>query len=411
MADLKKLHEQRGKAIADARAVVKASEEAGHKDLSAEDQETFDKHMDDAEKLRSQIERETRLAKFEKEMADVPEEDRAIEFADDAPLPKDDEEQKRCELFRSWLQDGREGMLASEHRDLSASVLTSGGSFIPPVEWVNKLIKAVDNQTFFRQISTTMTLNGSHSLGVPTLEADPSAPVWTNEVPAADPTADATMATGGREFKPSPLIKLLKVSQTLLRHSAIPIDALVNSRLAYIFAICEENNYINGTGANQPLGVAVASAQGISTSRDVSTDNTTTAMTYDGLINAKFSVKSQYWTNSQWIFHRDGMKQLVKIKDGAGQYIWRESVSADEPDRLLGRPLRLSEYFPNTFTTGLYVGVFGDFSNYWIVDSLSMNVQRLVEKYALRRQVGFLADKETDGMPVLEEAFARVTLA
>ena len=32
---------------------------------------------------------------------------------------------------------------------------------------------------------------------------------------------------------------------------------------------------------------------------------------------------------------------------------------------------------PNTFTTGKYVGIIGDFSKYWIVDSLTLRVQRL----------------------------------
>jgi hypothetical protein len=38
-------------------------------------------------------------------------------------------------------------------------------------------------------------------------------------------------------------------------------------------------------------------------------------------------------------------------------------------------------------------------------------VQRLNELYAETNQVGFIGRLETDGMPVLEEAFVRVTLA
>jgi len=105
------------------------------------------------------------------------------------------------------------------------------------------------------------------------------------------------------------------------------------------------------------------------------------------------------------------MKNITKLKDGEGQYIWRESVRVGEPDRLLGQPVMMSEYAPNTFTTGLYVGLLGDFSFYWIADSLSMQIQRLVELYAGNNQIGFIGRQETDGMPVLEEAFARVTLA
>ena len=81
------------------------------------------------------------------------------------------------------------------------------------------------------------------------------------------------------------------------------------------------------------------------------------------------------------------------------------------PDRLLNLPYMESQYAPNTFTTGLYVGILGDFKFYWIVDALDMTVQRLIELYAETNQVGFIGRAECDGMPVLEEAFVRVKLA
>jgi HK97 family phage major capsid protein len=102
---------------------------------------------------------------------------------------------------------------------------------------------------------------------------------------------------------------------------------------------------------------------------------------------------------------------VAKLKTGAGEYIWRESVRAGEPDLLLGLPTYMSEYAPSTFTNGLYVGILGDFSNYWIADALSMDMQRLDELYAATNQVGFIGRMESDGMPVLEEAFVRVKLA
>jgi HK97 family phage major capsid protein len=111
------------------------------------------------------------------------------------------------------------------------------------------------------------------------------------------------------------------------------------------------------------------------------------------------------------MFHPDGAKQIAKLQDDDGQYIWRESVRVGEPDRLLGMPIYMSEYAPNTFTTGLYVGALGDFSYYWIADAMSMEMQRLVELFAAANQVGLVGRLESDGMPVLGEAFVRVKLA
>ena len=149
----------------------------------------------------------------------------------------------------------------------------------------------------------------------------------------------------------------------------------------------------------------------ITTGRDVSTGNTTTAFTFDGLKEAKYTLKSQYWARAQWIFHRDGVKLAAKIKDGEGRYYWQDSIVVGEPSRLMGFPVNVSEYAPNTFESGLYVGILGDFSNYWIADSLAVSIQRLNELYATTNQTGFIGRRESDGMPVLEEAFVRVTLA
>ena len=101
----------------------------------------------------------------------------------------------------------------------------------------------------------------------------------------------------------------------------------------------------------------------------------------------------------------------MRLKDGNGQYLIREGIASDGGDMLLDLPMFESEYAPNTFTTGQYVGILGDFSRYWIADSMDMRVQRLVELYAETNQVGFIGRREVDGMPVLEEAFVRVTLA
>ena len=97
--------------------------------------------------------------------------------------------------------------------------------------------------------------------------------------------------------------------------------------------------------------------------------------------------------------------------DGNGQYIWRDSVQAGEPDRLLGLPVFMSEYAPSTMTANLYVGILGDFSYYWVADALDMQVQRLVELYAESNQTGLIGRMESDAQPVLAEAFVRVKLA
>jgi len=297
-----------------------------------------------------------------------------------------------------------------ERRDLQASLDPYGGYLTPPPTFVARLLQAVDNMLFFRQPgwATVFPILNGDSLGIVSLDADPDDGEWTTEI--AEILYDASMAFGRRELKTNPLRKGIKVSRKLLRLRP-DVENLVIDRFRYKFAVTMEKKYMTGHGAGQPLGVFTASNNGISTGRDVSTDNTATAPTFDGLTNAKYTLKPQYWPTAKWLFHRDVTKVIAKIKDTTGQYIWRESVRAGEPDRLLNLPHFMSEYAPNTLTASQYVGMLGDFGFYHCVDSLEMEFQRLVELYSKTAQIGFHAGLETDAMPVLEEAFVRVKLA
>lgn len=314
------------------------------------------------------------------------------------------------QAIAKFILGGAHSIDMQERAALQMDVTSQGGTIVMPEEFVARLIIGLDERVFMRGIATIFPMIKAESLGVPTLDADPDDADWTTELKIGN--EDTAMSTGKRNLHPHPLGKLLKVSETLLRRAAISAEGLVRDRLAHKFAVSEEKGFLTGHGADQPLGVFTASSQGISTSRDVSTDNTSTEITADGLINAKYSLMSQYLmsANLRWIFHRTSVRNIRKLKDGNGQYLWTAGLSG-QPDRILEVPYEMSEYAPSTFTSQQYVGIIGDFSWYWIAESLAFSLKRLDELYAATNQVGFIGRMEVDGMPVLEEAFARVKLA
>lgn len=283
------------------------------------------------------------------------------------------------------------------------------GYLTAPVNFRDELIRGLDNLLFMRQLSNVVgPIGNAQSLGFPFRNTEATDASWVAEVTAA--TEDTTLDFGRREFKPNKLAKLIKASRTLINHAPMA-EATLQREMLYKIGTAQENAYLNGNGTAQPLGVFTANASGINTDRDVSTGNTATAVTFDNLIENKYNIKQQYHANATWIASRDFAKMIAKIKDGEGQYIWQPSVVAGQPDRLLGHPIYLSEYAPKTFTTGLYVAVFGDFRNgYMIADGEGIGIQVLRELYAVTNQIGYLVDYFGDGAPVLSEAFSRVKL-
>jgi len=416
---LKEKQQKRGELVAQMRAIQKKADDE-KRALTAEESAQFDTIDTDQEKLGTEIADEQKVAQRSIRLKAAED---ALKQTDDSgirPAPGSGGQPTnvlRSEEYRGWYNqylcgdlDMRAVRDQIERRAdvLQVGLFAKGGALVMPEQMAAGLIKAVDDQTFMLSIANVERITQAESLGIGTLDTDPADADWTTELKTG---SDADLAVGKRSLTPHPLAKRAKVSNTLLRRTAGGAESLLNGRLAYKFGVTFEKGCLSGTGVRQPLGVFTASADGVTTARDVSTGNTTTSIQADGLIEAKHSIKSAYWPRLRWIFHRDAVKQIRKLKDGNGQYLWAPGLTGGVPDRIIETPYLVSEYAPNTFTTGLYVGIIGDFSYYTIVIALDMTVQRLVELYAEANQTGFIGRMEADGAPVLAEAFARVKLA
>lgn len=399
---------KRAKHLSDARAIHNKAE-AENRDLNTEERSEFDKLMDQYKVAGDQIIREEELTREEAEMNRLPESPVDQNTGGETRGGNSNETKAQREMrgLTTWL---RSGMITPEFRALQVDADVSGGYLQTPQQMVESLLKAVDNRVFIRQLATVYRVPNAESLGVPSLDADPADPTRTTEILSGN--EDSTMAFGKRKLTPTPFAVRLKSSETLLRK--VPnVAGLIEGRIAHKMGVVDENSFLNGSGANEPLGLFTASANGVSTSRDVNTHMTTTAPTFDGLMTMKYTLNDAYWNmpSTRWLFHPDVMLTIALIKDGEGRYMLRESLRVGEPDTLLNIPIALSRYAPNTMTTGLYFGILGDMSYYWIADSLDLRIKRVSELYAETDQVGFFARAEDDGMPVLAEAFVRGKLA
>lgn len=418
--DTRDNREKRRKLILSARALFdKADEEK--RTLTGEERGQHDKVWGEAETLRNRIEDDEKRNNLEREeeagrLRQKEEDSRKKagekeETTREFTSPRDTDEYlsaygKFLTAHNGSYLDSR-NFSAEEQRALSAGTATEGGFLYAPEQFAEGLIADVTDATIFRQLARGIQIGSADSLGVPTLTDRMAAAVWTSELGV--PSTDSTLAVGKRAMTPHPLAKEIRVSKTLLRK--VPnAQALVRSELARVVSEANENAFMTGTGAQQPLGIFVASDDGIPTSRDVATSNTAATPTFDGLKSAQYELKQVYWAAAQWIFHRDIMELIAKLKDGNGRYLLQDSVVQSEPDRMLGFPIRLSEFCPNTVSANLYVGMLGDYDNYWIVDALDMQISRAEELYIRQNQDLFIIRMETDGAPVRSEAFVRVKL-
>lgn len=317
--------------------------------------------------------------------------------------------------YQRYLKVGERGLNSAEIKSLRGDSDAEGGFLKAPQEVAQQYVKFIDDQVFVRQFATIYPLDKAESLGIPTIETDIADSDWTSEV--ATGSEDTALKPGKRELKPLPLAKRIKVTRTLMRQSVVNLEMLVQERLGYKFGVSQEKAFLTGTGANQPLGLFTASTNGISTGRD-SIAASATVLTGDDFISCKMNLKAGYWNRptTRWILNRSIVSYARKMKDTTNNYIWAPGLgpggglTGGLPETLVEVPFCVTEYAPNTQTAGLYVGLIGDLSYYWIAEALALEIQVVQELYAETNQVGFIGRMELDAMPVYEEAFSRLRM-
>lgn len=377
--------EQRAKLVAELRAMHELAQKE-NRAFTDEENKAFAEKEAEVRKLSQEIaaeEREALIKGFTTELPKTEGESRG-EVSD------------KMKEFRNYLLNG-------EKRDISVG---SGGGALSPQEFVAEIIKGVENDSPLYGLVRKFPLSEAKSLGAPYEAADASDASWTAEVPVSDITADATLAYSLRELSPNTLVKLIKISDKLVKVSALPIEQIVKEKITEKLVAAFENGITVGTGSGQPLGVFTASANGVPTSRDVTTDGAT--LTSDDLIKTKMSLKPAYRRKARWVMSTDILTDCLLLKDKNDQYLWRPGLRDGDPDTLLGLPVIESAYAPSTKTSGSYIAVLGDFSYYWWAYVDGIEIKNLVELFALKNQLGFKGTAYADGAPVLAEAFSRV---
>ncbi len=312
-----------------------------------------------------------------------------------------------AKAMKKYHRYGIAGLTPQQLKDLSVGSPTGGG-YLMQDTYFNGLLAKSREASAMRQICTVWPPIPSGSFIAPAEDSMLSDATWTTEV--ATGAADVVEPFGQRKLKPNPLAKRVKVSNTLMRNPAFDVEAYVRDRMAYKFAIPEENAFINGDGVNKPLGLV--NTAGLPTYTTASSN----AVYGDDIINWVYSLPAAYAGKARILCNRAFIRKTRTLakKDSATaftNYLWQPGLAAGVPNTILDVPYSLSDKLDDgldasdVYEDNAIIAVVGDFSYFWIVDALQMTIQRLVELYAEANQTGFIGRKESDGMCVMAEAF------
>ena len=268
------------------------------------------------------------------------------------------------------------------------------GGYLVPDEYEHHLVEALQEENVFRRLAHTIQTD-SGERKIPVVASKGTANWIDEEGPYVESDDEFAQITIGAHK----LGTTIKVSEELLRDSVFNLEAYISREFARRIGAREEEAFFSGDGNGKPLGI-LADAGGAEVGV---TAASATAITADELMDLFHSLKAPYRSKAVWVMNDSTIKAVRKLKDNNGQYLWQNSLTADAPHTLLGRPVYTSAYMP-TIAGGAKSIAFGDFKYYWIADRQGRSFKRLNELYAQTGQVGFIGSQRVDGKLILPEA-------
>ena len=346
---------------------------AEKRDLSAEEEQSYQRMMDDidsrSDKIKDLQAAEARAVEIEAAVADAPE----------VRTKRETGKSETASQIRALL-NGDVRSLTFERRDLNT---TDDGAVVPTdflgeVQKIMTTVGPMVDPNVVRVINTS----GGNDLEIPVQSTRPlgTAIAEATTITALDPTFSTVT------MKAQKVAVLTKISRELLMDNGVNIEAFLAEDLGIALGVKVNNLLTLGTGTVQPNGVSVAAGSGITGGTGVSG-----AFTADNLIDLAHAVDGAYLRNGGgWLMRRASLGAVRKLQDGAGAYLFAPAATVGTPDRLLGYPVYDNPDVAAAATTAKSV-LFGGLRNYMVRIAGGLEIARSEDAYFASDEIGVRA--------------------
>jgi HK97 family phage major capsid protein len=371
--------EARAKAWEEAKALLDSAA-AEKRDLSAEENQTYDRIMADLdsrsqviETMNAQAERENRAAEAMKGFE--------AQVKPAVAVPAIDE----AELIRS-LARGEIRSHSFEKRDV-----TKGSTGAPvPTSFYDQVIMLARHVGPMLETSTILNTAGGENLQIPSLSAYSTGTVSSEAaaIGESDPTFNAFKTLGAYKYS-----FLTQISREMVEDAGVDILGFLATQTGNALGYAVNGALTTGTGTTQPTGIVTAAGSGITGGTGVSG-----AFTADNLIDLVYSVDTAGRTlpGTGWQMNAQAISAVRKLKDNAGQYLFSPSLTADARDLLLGYPIFENPAMASPATSAKSV-IFGHLPSYFARTVGGLRLDRS-DDYAFQNDlITFRATMRVDG--------------
>jgi HK97 family phage major capsid protein len=381
------LREQLSHETRAAKALLEAN---GDRAWSKDDQAKYDAHMDTCERLQDQIKAHQRMLDADAE--------REFKAAAKDASKRTTGEISALDAVALYLRHGNNvnADQAAAIRNAMSTTTSSEGGFTVPAEVASMVIDALKAFGGMREVAQVVSSMNGQAWNYPSSDGTSEVGEIVGE--------NAAATTGEITFGSVPLVvykyssKKIALPWELVQDSAIDVVGFVVNRLAQRLGRITNTHHTVGTGSSQPFGLMARATSG-----KVGTTGQTTTVTYDDLVDLEHSLDPVYRTRAGvgFMMHDQSLKAVRKIKDTQGRPVfvpgYEQGNPGGAPDRLLGRPIYISQEMPVMAANAKSV-LFGDFKSYIIREVMDLTLFRMTDSaYTLKGQVGFVAFNRQGG--------------
>lgn len=355
------------------------------REMSAEEQQRWNDLLSDYDKADKAVEAEERFEEIERRQAEQQFEQRTT-----TPQPDSKQSDEYRSAFQSYLLRGATG-ITPEHRELfekRAGITGLSAGVIVPQTLANSIEIALKAYGGMFEAGSILSTSKGGDLIMPTVN---------NTSAKATVVAEYQQSTKSAPSFGSETLKaytyrtpIVPVSLELLQDSAFDLESLLSSLLSESFGRGINEDLTVGNGTGKPKGIV-----NWATASDAKP--AAAAITLDDIIDLIKGVESSYAQRGRFMFNRNTLYSLVKIKDTTGRYIWQEGAKDGTPPTLFGKSYILNDDIED-IGAGKASVLFGDFSKYKIRMVKSFRVIRLNELLAEYLSIGLFGFARVDGI-------------
>lgn len=403
---MKKLIEKRDQIAAQMRELHAASEKED-KPFTSEQRESWEAMKTELADLDERIARSKEVEgldeNIEKVVNEIEGETRKVDTGEN-----EETAEKYTRAFNAFLREGISS-LNNEDRTLMEAAFRaqsqgtgSEGGFSVPEGFGGKIIETLEQFGGIMSAATLIQTEGAEDIPFPTVDD-------TGNSGVGELAENATMADQDVVFGQATLNAyiygsgVIPVSHKLLGSQVLDLEGFLAQLMGKRIGRRLAGKLATGTGSSQPQGITIGAGTGV-------TAASATALAYTDITGLEAAVDPAYQAMGKFVFNQTTLKAFKDLADSDGRPLWLPGLADRAPATLLGYEYVLDNSMP-TAATGTVPVVFGDISQFYVRQAGGMTVQRLVERYAEKLQVGFLGHAMYDGRVMDSSAIKKLTMA